>query len=72
LTEIQAKLGNRTEFKVVPGVGGLKMDRLVRVSFQKPLGDVIRVRQKLGVESNKDVGAGTFDYYYKYECGKKR
>jgi len=29
---------------------------------------VEKVRRKLGVKSNSDVGRETFDYYYRWEC----
>jgi hypothetical protein len=71
LPEIMTAVAEKSEFRVNPSAGAVNIERLVRISYQKPLGQVVKARQKLGVEGNKDVGSETFDYYFKYECAKK-
>lgn len=39
-----------------------------RVSYQKPLEEINRVKASLGATTNKEVGERTFDYYLKVEC----
>ncbi len=34
-----------------------------RISFQRPQDDIDRVKESLNVDSNREVGEGTFDYY---------
>ena len=51
--------------------GDLDPDQPIRISYVKPLGEVQKVRKKLGVESNREVGVGTFDYYSAHELPKR-
>lgn len=44
---------------------------IVRISFQRPKTKVQAVKDRLEVTSNKEVGEAVFDYYYRYEIGKK-
>lgn len=41
-----------------------KPERPVRISYTRPLNKVRKIREKLGVETNREVGEGTFDYFY--------
>ena len=44
---------------------------IARISYQRPKDRVDRAKKELGVGSNKEVGQETFDYWYRYEVGKK-
>jgi hypothetical protein len=46
-------------------------NRPVRISYQKPLKQVKGVRDHLSVETNREVGLKTFEYYYEFELGTK-
>jgi hypothetical protein len=54
------------EFKPLPQTDN-NPDRLIRIAYSKPLRVVKKVRAKLGVEQNKEVGAKTFDYFCGHE-----
>jgi hypothetical protein len=44
-----------------------KPDRPLKISYTRPLNQVKKTREKLGVETNREVGEGTFDYFYEHE-----
>jgi hypothetical protein len=70
---VSAILQGLSQNRSFSGVGlreNIDPNRPVRISYQKPLKRVKEVRDRLGVESNKEVGLKTFDYYYEFELGK--
>jgi len=44
-----------------------KLDRPVRIAYTRPLNKVRKLRDKLAVETNREVGERTFDYCYEHE-----
>lgn len=44
----------------------------IRIAYVKPLGEVQKIRKKLGVDGNREVGLGTFEYYFNHELRTKR
>jgi hypothetical protein len=44
-----------------------KPQRPIKISYTRPLEQVRKVREKLGVETNREVGEGTFDYFHEHE-----
>jgi len=67
---VTALMQERTKNESFSGKGssaGIDPNRPVRISYQKPLRQVRAVRDKLGVETNKEAGSDTFDYYYEHE-----
>jgi hypothetical protein len=41
---------------------------LQRIQYQRPEAQVIKVKESLRATNFKEVGEGTFDYYYRLEC----
>jgi hypothetical protein len=66
-----AAVANRN-FRFKGLMGDTDPDQAVRIAYVKRLGDVQKVRRKLQVEKNRDVGIRTFDYYFDHEIRKKR
>lgn len=62
-------MGNKKSisFAFKPFKGPSNPDRKVRISYQKKLSEVIKVRQKIKSEANRDVGEKTFEYYFAKE-----
>lgn len=44
-----------------------KPQRPIKISYTKPLDQVRKVREKLDVETNREVGERTFDYFHEHE-----
>lgn len=40
------------------------------IQYSRPKEDVEKVKASLGVETNYEVGEGTFDYFYRFEVGE--
>jgi hypothetical protein len=73
-TAIAVILQGLTQNRSFTGVGlreNIDPNRPVRISYQKPLKQVKDVRDRLGVDTNREVGLKTFEYYYEFELGKK-
>lgn len=68
---VLSNLRQNTNFMFTGLEGELDPKQPIRISYVKPLGDVQAVRTKLGVESNRDVGISTFDYYLTHELRKR-
>jgi hypothetical protein len=69
LLESPKLLNNNFTYKGLKG--DLDPDQPIRISYVKPLGEVQKARKKLGVETNRDVGLRTFEYYSAHELRKR-
>lgn len=69
LLESQKLLNNNFTYKGLKG--DFDPDQPIRISYVKPLGEVQKARKKLGVETNRDVGLRTFEYYLAHELRKR-
>ena len=45
-----------------------RLPRTGRIQYNKPVDQIDKVKKSLKVSSGKEVGEGTFDYYYNREC----
>jgi len=59
-----------TNFKYLGLKGDFDPNQAIRISYAKPLGEVQRVRKRLGVDTNRDAGSLTFEYYLNHELRK--
>jgi hypothetical protein len=56
-------------FKIAtPKKPAKKQEQVIHILYKKPTAEVDRVKEKLGVDSAKEVGEKTFEYFFKYEC----
>lgn len=72
IAAVKATLSRNRNFRYKGLKGDADPDQPVRISYVRKLGDVQKVRRKLQVEKNRDVGIRTFDYYFDHELRKSR
>ncbi|HVY39527.1 MAG TPA: ATP-binding protein [Polyangia bacterium] len=51
---------------------GAKKNGIINILYKKPIDQVDLVKEALGVESAKEVGEKTFEYFFKYECSEEK
>jgi hypothetical protein len=71
VTTLLETLKPNSNFKYKGLKGDFDPDQPIRISYVKPLGQVQLARRKLGVETNREVGSGTFEYYFTHELRKR-
>jgi hypothetical protein len=68
---LTGELPKNKNFRFSGLAGKSDPDQPIRISYVKRLGDVQKVRRKLQVEKNREVGSRTFDYFVDHEVRKK-
>ncbi len=71
VTSLVGSLKQNTSFIYKGLKGDFDPSQPIRISYVKPLGDVQLAREKLAVESNREVGSRTFEYYLNHEFRKR-
>ncbi|HWX17380.1 MAG TPA: hypothetical protein VNY07_12410 [Chthoniobacterales bacterium] len=72
IAAVKATLTRNRNFRYKGLKGDSDPDQPIRISYVRRLGDVQKVRRKLQVEKNRDVGIRTFEYYFDHEIRKGR
>jgi len=71
VTVLTTDLPKNKNFRFTGLEGKTDPEQPIRISYVKRLGDVQKVRRKLQVEKNREVGSRTFDYFFEREIRKK-
>jgi hypothetical protein len=72
IASVKVALHRDRNFRYKGLKGDTDPDQAIRISYVRRLGDVQKVRRKLQVEKNRDVGVRTFEYYLDHEVRKNR